>query len=56
MQLLIYIVVAELNKELNQKKILEQLHGDFMKKYNEELKSAQNYESEETQNKKKYTE
>lgn len=27
-----------------------------MKKYNEELKNAQNYETEETENKKKYTE
>lgn len=27
-----------------------------MKRYNEELKAAQNYESEETENKKKYTE
>ena len=49
-------MTAELNKELNQKKMLEQLHADFMKKYNEELKTAQNYETEENENKKKYTE
>lgn len=56
MYLSTYAVVGELNKELNHKKMLEQLHSDFMKKYNEELKSAQNYEAEETENKKKYTE
>lgn len=41
-----YLVAAELNKEVEHKKRIEGLHASFMKKYNEELKAAQNYEVE----------
>ena len=34
---------AELDKAADQKKMLESLHANFMKKYQEEIKLAQEY-------------
>jgi hypothetical protein len=40
------LVLTELNKELEHKKRLESLHAQFMKRYNDEVKAAQDYEAE----------
>lgn len=36
-------LLTELNKEVEHKKRLESLHAQFMKKYNDEVKAAQDY-------------